>query len=572
MNRKRLIGLCLGVSGCLGLPLSAAPGAYGTPEAASQRPQRPERPARPERPSGARESFRKYREQLLSDYSEFREKVLANYAEFLAGVWVEYEKGFEPSPKETPKPTVLPVCDESEPAPAPVALPVPKPKPEPVKMALIDPRPAPLPVKAENPDPVLRNILLPDQVIEEEKMQLADTGESRVGGTEAPLPEGGLRKTTLPASEERPQGGRERGENDVEFRFYDMTLTAPDLKIDIARKLSSTEEFAAQWTHLVSDPAVPALASSLSEIAGEYGLNDYLTFIFTKAYVDSRFAGYHSTSRASLTQCLLAHMGSGVRVAVNEDGEGVLLFPPQQTIYDRLYLNIDGQRYYAFYDDLGFDYNKMIYCCQLPKGVDAGRAGDMTINGLSLPYKPHPYNLKVGDITVSGEVNANIFPMLFRYPCMDMGNYAASTLLPSVREDIVEQLRAQLSGTDNQKVNSLLRFTQKAFKYSTDQDAWGFEKPYFLEESLFYPVNDCEDRSIFYSYLLWNVLGRENHVINYPGHEAVAVSLAEPITGDSYVYEGSTFFISDPTYIGASTGRAMSEYRTVTPTIDYIYK
>lgn len=63
---------------------------------------------------------------------------------------------------------------------------------------------------------------------------------------------------------------------------------------------------------------------------------------------------------------------------------------------------------------------------------------------------------------------------------------------------------------------SLLQFVQSGFSYATDDAFHGFEKPYFLEENLFYPKNDCEDRAIFYTYLLWNALGVENQLLCFP--------------------------------------------------------
>lgn len=178
-----------------------------------------------------------------------------------------------------------------------------------------------------------------------------------------------------------------------------------------------------------------------------------------------------------------------------------------------------------------------------------------------------------GDIEIHGETNELLYPILYKYPQMPIGDYAESALMPSLRDDVVAQLREQLEGMPReQAVDALLQFVQSGFDYATDHDYHGFEKPYFFEEILFYPKCDCEDRVIFYTYLLWNVLGVENHLIAYPGHESAAVSLPGHAAGDAYSYDGRTFLISDPTYIGAKTGMCMPDYRTITPEIDHIYK
>ena len=123
----------------------------------------------------------------------------------------------------------------------------------------------------------------------------------------------------------------------------------------------------------------------------------------------------------------------------------------------------------------------------------------------------------------------------------------------------------------DQAVGELLKFMHNVFEYSTDEDFHGFEKPYFVEETLFYPKNDCEDRAIFYTWLLWNALGREAQLISFPGHEAATVRLDNPVEGTSYDYKGETFYVSDPTYIGSTTGMVMPIYSTQTPHVDYTY-
>lgn len=65
----------------------------------------------------------------------------------------------------------------------------------------------------------------------------------------------------------------------------------------------------------------------------------------------------------------------------------------------------------------------------------------------------------------------------------------------------------------------------------------GFEKPYFIEEWLYYPQNDCEDRAVFYTYMLWNVLDVENQMLTYPGHESSSVRLDRPLNGDNYQFK-----------------------------------
>ena len=271
----------------------------------------------------------------------------------------------------------------------------------------------------------------------------------------------------------------------------------------------------------------------------------------------------------------MANLGYDVRIGCTPDGEAVLMMPCLQTVYGKTYLMFGQEKYYVFTDPtVDLSTRRMaISTCQLPAVANTGKKIDLDFSPVLLPVNPKEFTITDGNLTITGTINANLYPIIYRYPQMPISGYAHSQLDPSVRASIVEQLKEQLAGKpQEQAVDELLNFVQKGFAYATDDEAHGFEKPYFFEETLFYPECDCEDRVIFYTYLLWNVLGVENHLLAFPGHESAAVALGTERTGDSYTYEGKHFLISDPTFIGARTGMCMPSYKSVTPEIDHIYK
>ena len=58
-------------------------------------------------------------------------------------------------------------------------------------------------------------------------------------------------------------------------------------------------------------------------------------------------------------------------------------------------------------------------------------------------------------------------------------------------------------------LNFLLHFTQSAFRYQTDGQQFGRERSLFPEETFYYPYSDCEDRAIFFSWLVRRLLKQE---------------------------------------------------------------
>ena len=336
---------------------------------------------------------------------------------------------------------------------------------------------------------------------------------------------------------------------------------------------SPTQDYARQWREF-ADADAKSVIPALKELAEEHSFNDYLTFEMVRAYVNSRYSKADPTARVALQHYLLANMGYDVRIAVGDNTIPLLLVPFRQHVYARPFLKLDNHKYYVFQPEgMTLDPACRIATCQLPSDADLGAPVDLHLSGLNIPVKMKPFALSYNGIELKGEVNENIFPFLYRYPQMDMTDFAESTVNADLRADLVAQLKSQLEGLPRREaVDKLLQFTQSAFEYATDGDFHGFEKPYFLEEILYYPKCDCEDRSIFYTYMLWNVLGVENHLIAYPGHESAAVRLDEDIKGTSYDYDGARFYISDPTFIGSRSGMCMPSFVKTQPKIDHIYK
>ena len=103
----------------------------------------------------------------------------------------------------------------------------------------------------------------------------------------------------------------------------------------------------------------------------------------------------------------------------------------------------------------------------------------------------------------------------------------------------------------------MLHFVQTAFEYKLDDEVWGGDRPFFADETLYYPYCDCEDRSILFSRMVRDLLGLDVVLVYYPGHLAAAVGFNEEVKGDYIVVRGRKFVICDPTYIPAPVGKTM---------------
>ena len=451
------------------------------------------------------QSFDDFRKQLHGEFDSFRSGVLKDYHQFLEGVWQEYDAFAGRKRSAVPKPALPPVVEGT---PLPVSSPVPASETE--------PQPAVKPLPVAPSEPVSRG---------------------------------------------------------VSFLFYCMEMSLPAIDWESCPEGVDAKAFGLRWQWLDRKRVAETLVPAFRQTVQQYGLNEWLAFELVRAYADVAGKQQSAVTRMSLAHYLLLHYGFDVRVGVTEAHAPVLLAAVREMMYERSFSSMGDRRYYLFYDNAASNQDKSVRFATypLPEGTDNGRPVSLLFkHGLCLPYVPHTFHFQYGGLELQGEMNGNLFPLVGHYPSMELVSYAKSCLDASVREKMVGSLKAQLEGKSRlDAVNALLRFVQSAFEYATDDEQHGFEKPYFWEEMLFYPKCDCEDRSLFYSYLLWEVLGVENHVVTYPGHACVAVQVDGLSDGVFYEHEGRRYYISDPTYIGAVTGMCMPQYAAQKPEIQF---
>ena len=525
----------------------------------------------------APQSFQEFRKSILDDYNEFRKTILEHYADFLNGTWHEYEPLMPQKKDNTPKPKRVPKVSEVKPETKPINLPKPtladvpeekKPeeKPKPVEKP-VSPQFPPSPFDAPKPDvpPEAKDTVPPTLKVKPDLKtpilaQLPDIPRPEIPVEETEQPD-------VPEKNPQPQESRE-GKDPVQF--YGMEFLVPSVNFKIMEQMASVGDFARNWKMMDEQKVADKLLKELKPKMKELGLNDYLAYEFLCAYMDSKFPELGAAPKMSAVHYLLTNLGYNARIALlTKTGDPIILMPAKQNLYGKVFLTMGGDKYYVMAAPGVSVMGQTIATCDLPKVADGGKKFDFRINGLNLPVKEHPFNVSYGKLNLSGSVNENLMPLVYRYPQMDTADFAESWLDNGLRDNIVAQVKEQLEGMDKvAATNELLQFVQSGFSYATDDAFHGFEKPYFLEENFFYPKNDCEDRAIIYTYLLWNALGLENQLLFYPGHESAAVALPDEVGGTSYEFEGKKYYISDPTYIGSITGQCMPQYTTTSPKID----
>ena len=168
-----------------------------------------------------------------------------------------------------------------------------------------------------------------------------------------------------------------------------------------------------------------------------------------------------------------------------------------------------------------------------------------------------PYNSS--HVAYLDDVPMTVFPIYFASPI--------SVEAQNVFNQKLNELKKQYSAI--QFIDILLNFVQTAFDYKTDAQQFGYEKYFYPEEVLAYPYSDCEDRSALFAWLVTNYTDAKVLGLQYEGHVATAVCFGENVDmeGDKFSYAGKKYYVCDPTYINASIGMSMPQFKGKMPKI-----
>jgi len=285
-------------------------------------------------------------------------------------------------------------------------------------------------------------------------------------------------------------------------------------------------------------------------------LNDWHLYLFIKK-IGTSIINDKDNSKL-LTWFLLNKLGYDVKIGGGNSG--IYLMPSsRQTIYNTQYSLINQRRYY------NFQYKGVVrtYPDQLKntKTLDFDNATTPLLKE-DIHHRMLSFTDAGKEYHISIPYNKNLIELYGAYPALEWQYYFSQPISPLTKFAIFKQLKGIINNmTEVQAVNFLLHLTQSGFDYKTDEEQFGHERSLFLEESLNYPANDCEDRSIFFGKLVKELLGLNVVGLNYPNHLATAVEFKSHVKGESVTYENRRYIICDPTYIGADIGHAQPKFK-----------
>lgn len=452
--------------------------------------------------------FEAFKKQQQQEYQDFKNKSDEEFATFLKQTWEEFKAS---APEEAPT------------------------RPEPDKAPVFDNKKTPLPP------------------VEIKPVEMPKTPE----------------KPYAPVKIDIPVINPQNRVNRVTINFYETPFQISITAIKNLNLCGNTEaDVSDAWSKLCKSD-YEQLISDCMQLKKEKQLNDWAYILLTKKIGEQILGTEKKDEIAFLQMFILSKSGYKVRLSkINEKLK--LMIAPASTLYGMPYITLNGIKYYVFNADKNegaigvYTYKQDFADAKNLIRLQIDAIPDLTTDEFTeTVFSKNNPNLKVNSV-----VNKNLIAFYKDYPQCDVAIYYKTPISKELQATLYPTLKAAITGkSQKDAANILLDFVQNAFKYQTDGEQFGYEKPFFMDENFFYPACDCEDRAILYANIVKDLLGLDTVLLDYPNHIASAVCFQEDIGGDYLIIDGKKYIICDPTFIGAPIGKCMDQFKQVSPKI-----
>lgn len=321
----------------------------------------------------------------------------------------------------------------------------------------------------------------------------------------------------------------------------------------------SEKEVAKGWETLCKTNYQRVL-SDCKNIREYYVMNDWGYALFMSKVAEA-LCGGENNEKVLMHVFLLSQSEYKVRM-VRNNNRLALIAAIDCMLYGVPFLTLNGEKYFNI---LSKQMDGEIYTYEKNFG---GAKRNVSMRLTSSPVvrdlpEDRIHQAKGYPITVHSKVNRGLINFYRDYPQCDFHVYACAAMSDEFRETVLPALAEAVAGkTETEAADMLLNFVQTAFEYQKDDEQFGYEKPFFIDETFYYPYSDCEDRAVLYQTLVKNLLKLDVVLLDYPNHLATAVRFHNPVDGDFVMVGTKKYIVCDPTYINASIGCAMPQFKS----------
>lgn len=359
--------------------------------------------------------------------------------------------------------------------------------------------------------------------------------------------------------------------NSISIDFFGAKIEIKNSSIEFIKKISSITSPADIEKSIGSNSL--ALINEIKSYKNALDLNDFDTYILAQIVVNNIYKNGSELQKTILMINIIRHLGYNARFAEGKSKKPYILLSTKQEIFSKGFTKKDNKKYYLFHINSHprASFTEGIYHFSSPDDTK-GVAMDMVMRkdpkvGANLQQVKLNWDWKSGRESITVSVNRHLTDLMDMYPQVDYGIYMQSKsgakLVDEIAYKLIRRIK-ELNLNEKGAVDFVLRFAQSAFAYKTDFEAYGYERPLFVEQTILLPYSDCEDRATLLSKLYAKIFGYESVGLQYKGHMALGVGY---LGSGKHFYEFNSkkYFVVDGTYFYVNAGVSQPEFVGVKP-------
>ncbi len=348
--------------------------------------------------------------------------------------------------------------------------------------------------------------------------------------------------------------------------FYGASLPIRQSSIEFTKTLNVDSKISNLAEEIKGNDV--QLITEMKRIRKEYNLNDWDTVLVVQSLMNTLYTSNDQNIKTVHAVDLLRGLGIKTLLGEGDDNHLYFLLASKQQIYSKSFIQRDGNRFYLFSIDAHprADFKTAI---NFYRSADDGVGSPVNMVMHKDPKIGNDpkgvilhWDFEKKNYSMSVNVNGQLAALMDMYPQVEYDMYMQSRSGNGLIQNLAHNLKNEIQKNhfnQEQSVAFILRFAQQAFTYKTDFDAYGFERPMFVEQTILLPYSDCEDRAIMLSQLYRETLGMNTVGLQYPGHISLGVDY--PGKGDFYTVQDHKFFVTDGTYFYAHPGMSQPSFK-----------